>query len=64
MRSERQLKKHITKYDEQNLAQKVSHHLSDFLIPTSFFTLNYHPTKTLILQSIPKNREKIIRPSS
>lgn len=45
MRSERQLKKHITKYDEQNLAQKVSHHLADFLIPTSFFTLNYHPTK-------------------
>lgn len=63
MRSERQLKKHITKYDEQNLAQKVSP--SSYRLPdTSFFTLNYHPTKTLILQSIPKNREKIIRPSS
>lgn len=64
MTPERQLKKHITKYDEQNLAQKVSP--SSYRLPdmTSFFTLNYHPTKTLILQSIPKNREKIIRPSS
>lgn len=64
MRPERQLKKHITKYDEQNLVQKVSP--SSYRLPdtTSFFTLNYHPTKTLILQSIPKNREKIIRPSS
>lgn len=45
MRPERQLKKHITKYDEQNLAQKVSP--SSYRLPdtTSFFTLNYHPTK-------------------
>lgn len=35
MKSERQLKKHITKYDEQNLAQKVSP--SSYRLPDTDF---------------------------